>query len=329
MGCIADSDSESTCTNQSATGPTDPEAIAISPDGNDVYVAAETSEESGDVSEFTRSANGSLTPISDNACIAETGDDVCPVKNAVGFDFPDALAVSPDGDNVYVGSEDDETITTLTRSSTDGSLSQPGGSADCLQDPEEDNNDECPSSVADVPADGLSDVTGVVVSPDGDDVYTSGSPNDDTNGSIAEFSRGAGGALTPIGCVGSPEDGDTCGGGTATGLTGISGLVVSPDGDNMYTASEEQGGPISEFSRGAGVCSNSWPLLTTASRNKTSSTASPVAPRPASESETAMSSRSARTEPTYTPRPPSPPASRTASARTWRSSRATRPREER
>ena len=75
LGCIADSDSDSTCTNQSATGLADPQAIAISPDGKNVYVAAEDSSDSdeGDVAEFTRNANGSLTPISGNDCIAENG----------------------------------------------------------------------------------------------------------------------------------------------------------------------------------------------------------------------------------------------------------------
>ena len=87
---------------------------------------------------------------------------------------------------------DDETITTLTRSTTDGSLSEPDGNADCLQDHEEDS-EECPSSVGDAEADGISDVTGVAVSPDGDNVYTTGSEDEDANGSIAEFSRGAGG----------------------------------------------------------------------------------------------------------------------------------------
>ena len=36
----------------------------------------------------------------------------------------------------------------------------------------------------------------MVISPDGADVYSAGSPNESANGSIAEFSVGAGGALT-------------------------------------------------------------------------------------------------------------------------------------
>ena len=82
-------------------------------------------------------------------------------------------------------------------------------------------------------------MTGVAVSPDGDNVYTSGAPNDDANGSIAEFSRGDGGALTPDRL---PRDSGgrrrrACGS-AATGRRSASrGLVISPDGNNVYTAS--------------------------------------------------------------------------------------------
>ena len=60
IGCIADSsDTGSTCSNQAATGLIDPEAIAISPDGKNVYVAAHGLRvRSGDIAEFTRNADG-------------------------------------------------------------------------------------------------------------------------------------------------------------------------------------------------------------------------------------------------------------------------------
>ena len=91
----------------------------------------------------------------------------------------------------------------------------------------------------------------MAVSPLGDDVYTTGAPNSDENGSIAEFSRAEGGALSTIGCLGTPEDADdeSCSDGTATGVIGITGLVISPDGKNVYTASEAEVSPIAEFSR--------------------------------------------------------------------------------
>ena len=246
LGCIADTNADGTCDTTTATGLEDPQAIAITPDGKNVYVAAEDSEADPDIAEFTRNANGSLTEVSGSDCIAEGEDEVCDVTGAAGLGVdepPNALAVSPNGQNVYVGDAQDESIATLTRNTTDGSLSEPApADDDCIQDENEDSS-ECANT-----ASGLSEVTGVVISPDGADVYTAGSPNEDANGSIAEFSVGAGGVLTQLGCLGSPEDDETCSAGT-TGVVGITGLVVSPDGNNVYTASEQNTGPIAEFLR--------------------------------------------------------------------------------
>lgn len=247
IGCIADaSDGGSSCPNQTATGLVDPEAIAISPDGQNVYVAASLSDENGDVAEFTRNPDGTLTPVSGSDCIQESEEEEggCDTQGGDGLSFPVALAVSPDGTEVYVADEGDEAVTALARAS-DGSLSEPNGSHDCIEDSDTDS-DECFYS-----ADGISNVDGVAVSPDGDNVYTTGAPGDDSEGSIAEFStQGDGGPLTWIGCLGNPEGDESCEGGDATGVVGITGLVISPDGNNVYTASEEEGGPIAEFARG-------------------------------------------------------------------------------
>ena len=255
IGCIADNtDSSSTCSNQAATGLVDPLAIAISSNGKNVYVAAQevpNGESDGTVAEFTRNADGTLTPVSGNDCIAEGEvEGGCDTQGAHGLALPDALAVSPDGANVYVGDEQDQAITTLTRNTDDGSLTEAGTAADdCIQDTNVGGS-ECNNT-----ASGLSIVTGVVVSAKGDNVYTSGAPGEFSNGSIAEFSRGEGGTLEPLdapnNCIGTPEGADTCGSG-ATGLIGTVGLVISPDGNNVYTASDGSAGPIAEFSRGAG-----------------------------------------------------------------------------
>ena len=248
IGCIADStDAGSSCSNQTAIGLQAPVAIAISPDGQNVYVASQEDEE-GDIAEFTRNADGSLTPVSGNACIQEGVEEEggCPAQNGRGLELPDALVVSPNGQNVYVADRDGEAVTTLARNTTDGSLSEAGGNpaADCIED-ESADSDECSNT-----ASGLSLVTGVAVSQDGNNVYTTGAPGDGEAGSIAEFLVGPGGELSPIGCLGTPEnfEGETCSAG-ATGVVGTTGLVVSGDGANVYTASESDGGPIAEFSR--------------------------------------------------------------------------------
>jgi DNA-binding beta-propeller fold protein YncE len=246
IGCIADLDADGSCDNTSATGLVTPQAIAISPDGNNVYVAAKDDQGNGDIAEFTRNADGSLTPVADNDCIAENQEEEegCDTQGAHGLGFPVALAATDD--NVYVADEDNDAVTTLTRDAADGSLSEPGGAADCIQDDNEGGN-ECSNT-----ASGISEVTGIVVSSDGENVYSAG-PSGGGAGSIAEFSVGTGGGLTPIGCLGTTEDEEieSCSGG-ATGVVGITGLAVSPDGQNVYTASEQELGPIAEFSRGAG-----------------------------------------------------------------------------
>jgi Divergent InlB B-repeat domain len=258
IGCIADaSDSEGTsCSdNATATGLVDPQAIAISPNGANVYVAAEDRHGIGDIAVFTVGDGGTLTQLSADPCIAEnigqTPDGEasdCADQTGHGIQFPDALAVS--GDNVYVGDAEGQAIAEFAVG-TGGALSQPDGADDCIRDASvDDDTEDCSST-----ADGLSEVTGVVVSPGGANVYTSGAPNNGSNGSIAEFSVGEGGTLAqlsaPNNCLGDPEDDETCGG-AVTGLIGTVGLVISPDGSNVYTASEGIAGPIAEFSRGAG-----------------------------------------------------------------------------
>ena len=249
IGCIADSSaSGGTCSqNATATGLFDPRAIAVSPDGQNVYVAAGV-DPNGDIAEFTRNADGSLTQPSGHDCIGENGTYGCADIGGHGLKFPNDLAISPDDKNVYVADQVGEAVTELARAA-DGSLSEPDGGADCIQDQTASNSD-CSNTGT-----GLSDVTGVVVSPDGNNVYTGGAPNLSSSGSIAEFTRNANGSLvqlaSPDNCLGTPEYMESCGGG-ATGVVGVIGLAASPDGSNVYAASESEGGPIAEFSRGPG-----------------------------------------------------------------------------
>ena len=252
-GCIADSSSEGGCDSNTATGLVDPDAIVISPDGNNVYVAATDSHDIGTIAEFARDPEtGLLTQLSPNACIAENlneTDDVhsdCSNQTGHGIEAPDGLAVSPDGQNVYAVSENGDDIAEFARNSN-GSLTQLNGGNDCIQDANEES-DDCASS-----ANGISEATGVLVSPDGADVYTSGFENNDgETGTIAEFARNGDGSLSqlasPNNCIETPDADDGCGS-SAIGVTGVSGLAISPDGQNVYTASEFEGGPIAEFAR--------------------------------------------------------------------------------
>ncbi len=122
--------SDSSCTNKSATGLVDPQAIAISPNGENVYVAAEDTHEGGDIAVFTVGADGTLTQLEADPCIAENTDQTdgetsdCADQSGHGIEFPDALAVAPNGD-VYAGDDEGEAVAEFVVGD-DGALSRAG-----------------------------------------------------------------------------------------------------------------------------------------------------------------------------------------------------------
>ena len=128
IGCIASLDDSTVTTcmdNAAATGLNSPVAIAISPDGKNVYVAAVDSHPFGTVAEFERNADGSLTQLGNgNNCISEDGDNSdCGTQTGYGIANPVALAVSPNGKNVDPDSTDRD-VAVLTRDTTTGALGQ-------------------------------------------------------------------------------------------------------------------------------------------------------------------------------------------------------------
>ncbi len=251
IGCIADNSAASgtSCTDdETATGLVRPVAIAISPNGQNVYAAAEDSHDIGTIAEFTRNGDGSLTEL---GCIAENTDETdgvtsdCGEGNQFGHGIrrPVALAVSPDGKEVYVADETGSAIAVLTRDTATGALSQSGEADDCIA--ESTDSGDCSTS-----ATGLSSVDTVTVSPDGNNVYTGG----DTNpGTIAEFSRAADGSLTqlasPNDCIQETDDSSECGTESGEGIDFVASLAVSPDGKSLYSTSDAENGAIAEFAR--------------------------------------------------------------------------------
>jgi 6-phosphogluconolactonase (cycloisomerase 2 family) len=135
------------------------------------------------------------------------------------------VAVSPDGNNVYVASEDDNAVAVFSRSSTTGALT--------FVEFEQDG-------VAGV--DGLAGAAGVTVSPDGRNVYVPSA----TDNSLVAFSRDAGtGALT---FVEFEDDG-------ANGVDGLAGgrtATVSPDNRHVYSTGNTDDS-VAVFSRDAGT----------------------------------------------------------------------------
>ena len=147
---------------------------------------------------------------------------------AGALNAPVDVAMSPDGRNVYVSSDESDSIAIFDRNATTGALTQPVGTAGCVN---EEGLDGCADGRA------LDGAVGVVVSPDGRHLYAvSASPSN----AIAVFDRNpATGALTqktiPDGCLSVTGDGGNCG--IATAIQGARRLTISPDGATIYFSS--------------------------------------------------------------------------------------------
>jgi DNA-binding beta-propeller fold protein YncE len=115
------------CIGNSGTGPpscigTDglygATSVAVSPDGKSVYVA---SANSGALVVFRRAANGDLTPagcIGNSANLPDPGPPSC--IGTDGLDGANSVAVSPDGESVYVASANSDALVVFRRATSPG-----------------------------------------------------------------------------------------------------------------------------------------------------------------------------------------------------------------
>jgi DNA-binding beta-propeller fold protein YncE len=195
-------------------------AIALSPDGRNVYVA---SSESDAIAIFRRDPKrGTLKQSNGLAgCVAAKGEGGC--APAVGLDAPNSVAVSPDGRNVYATSRDSSTVTAFARIPRSGALIQlPGG---CVSGPALPG---CTVGRALLAPDVL------VVSPDGRNVYAGSFFGNE----IAVLNRDPGsGALTqPSGATGCVAETAAEGCGLGIALKSPEGMAISADGTSVYVA---------------------------------------------------------------------------------------------
>jgi DNA-binding beta-propeller fold protein YncE len=202
-------------------------AIAISPDGRNVYVAASGADA---IAVFDRNpVTGALTqPQGKKGCVASMvgkakGDECGP---AIGLIAPNSVAVSPDGRTVYATSRSGASITTFHRSRKSGALKQlPPSASGCI------------SGLA-IPGCTLGrgvkwpDV--VVVSPDGKNVYV----GDFAGSGVTSFSRSAGsGALTQLaGTAGCITEAGIEGCAKGVQMDHIEGMAINPSGKTVYAA---------------------------------------------------------------------------------------------
>jgi DNA-binding beta-propeller fold protein YncE len=198
-------------------------AIAISPDGRNVYVA---SSKSNSIAIFTRNREtGALTqPKGKLGCAAAKGAEGCAL--AIGLIGPNSVAVSPDGRNVYATSRGGGSVVTFHRNRVTGALRElPPGASGCI------------SGIAFplcTPGRGLKDPDVVVVSPDGKNVYVGLFAG---NG-VASFSRaGKAGALTQLsGTAGCIVEGGAEGCASGAQMGAVEGMAISESGSAIYTA---------------------------------------------------------------------------------------------
>ncbi|HVW46475.1 MAG TPA: beta-propeller fold lactonase family protein [Solirubrobacterales bacterium] len=208
-------------------------AIAISPDGRNVYVAASGADA---IAVFARNpVTGALTQLQGKAgCVASVlgrakGSKGCGL--AIGLDAPNSVAVSPDGRNVYATSRDSSAVVAFHRNRLTGELRQlPPSASGCI------SGLPIPGCAA---GRSLKWPDVVVVSPDGKNVYV----GDFAGNGVASFSRaGKAGALTQLsgtaGCI--TEAGEE---GCAKGveLNHVEGMAIAQNGSAVYTAAAFSG----------------------------------------------------------------------------------------
>jgi sugar lactone lactonase YvrE len=132
--------------------------VAVSANGRSVYAA---SADSNAVVRFKRNrTTGAIKePAGAAGCVSEDGSGPC--TDGHGLSGANGVAVSSDGKNVYVTS--DNAVLRFKRNRTTGAIKEPAGAAGCVS---EDGSGPCADGRA------LAGTFGLAVSRDGKSVYT-------------------------------------------------------------------------------------------------------------------------------------------------------------
>jgi 6-phosphogluconolactonase (cycloisomerase 2 family) len=221
-------------------------AIAIAPDGGHVYAAGKGAQLVG---AFNRdAATGALTEVAGTpGCISDDGKDAdgastCGVTSDLSFSPPQALAMSPDGKQLYTGNLGYIGISTI-KVNADGSIAPFGFFPSCYQATYPDMCGQARYAA---------NIFDLVLSADGTTLYAV----DQNDGALTGFTRGADGKLFPIngppGCMLEHSSGDFHNPCTAARGMGTPGSVdISPDGRFVVVSSWEMNG-IAVFQRNDG-----------------------------------------------------------------------------
>lgn len=228
--CVAVNGFDGSCGVGIATRGLD--ALALSPDGAELYAVAAGSEA---VDVFSHDATGTLT---ESSCLkVDPPPGLCRASKLLKT--PTQLAISPDGRNVYVAdnSEGHGRVDVLTRNPSTGALAD-SSCVDYLAPPKkhEEHEEEEGGGEANEPAPapdpcasvaGLESVDAIAVTGDGSAVYAIGGT------SAVVFSRDQStGKLTEVSCAAEEDSRCT----SFPSLQGVEGAAVSPDGRFVYIA---------------------------------------------------------------------------------------------
>jgi DNA-binding beta-propeller fold protein YncE len=198
-----------------------PAAIAVSPDGRNVYVAA---TESSALSVFARNRrSGALRQLpGSKGCLSQRPGGGCFVGRALNE--PVAVAVSPDGRRVYVAARRFPSAVAVLVRGRDGALTQEAGVAGCVS---QAGRDGCGTGRA------MRSPEDVEVSPDSRSVFVAGM----NSNAVAVLRRTPDGLSQPAGAVGCIAKAAAAGCSLGHALTGAVDLSVTPDGNGLYVAS--------------------------------------------------------------------------------------------
>ena len=222
-GCVSEGGTGGCAPGVAMNGPF---AVAVSPDGKNVYAIAQAADS---VVIFDRNiATGALTQKNGTAgCVSEDGT-ALDCENGVALLLPSSVVVTADGRNVYVTSNESDSVAVFDRNLTTGRLTQKAGMLGCVS--QDGTGGACATGIA---LDGANDVA---ASPDGESVYVASTG---TSHAVAAFDRNVStGALTQkagvSACVSQTGVLASCVSGV--GLSSPQGVAVSADGRNVYAA---------------------------------------------------------------------------------------------
>jgi DNA-binding beta-propeller fold protein YncE len=226
-GCLADGTATGGCVDtpglESAFG------LAVSPDGLNVYV---TALQRDSVLNFTRDAQSGQVSAAGCTSDREAPSSAC--GRAAGINNPEAVAIAPRGDRVYVASSSSSALTVFGRGTGTGGLDEIG----CLGANSLRGHCE--------PGNQLVGAGAVDVSPDGREVFVA---SGEYSHSLSRFVR-SGSSEVGGGCISEDGTFGACVRGRA--LLGAKSVITSPDGRDVYVAGYGSDA-VTSFSRTAGL----------------------------------------------------------------------------